>query len=48
MGKIYALSDIHGCLSPLKEALTLITLKPEDRVILLLLINSYKITIIST
>lgn len=35
MGKIYALSDIHGCLSPLKEALTLITLKPEDRVIFL-------------
>ena len=34
--KIYAISDIHGCLSPLKESLSLIDLQPEDRVIFLL------------
>lgn len=35
MAKIYCMSDIHGCLSPLKESLSLIDLQPEDRVIFL-------------
>ncbi|MGO5334636.1 hypothetical protein ACTQZM_09160 [Enterococcus cecorum] len=30
MAKIYCMSDIHGCLSPLKESLSLIDLQPED------------------
>lgn len=35
MAKIYCMSDIHGCLSPLKESLSLIDLQSEDRVIFL-------------
>ncbi|OJG23754.1 hypothetical protein RR47_GL000469 [Enterococcus columbae DSM 7374 = ATCC 51263] len=35
MAKIYALSDIHGCLAPLKEALSQIRLQAEDQVLFL-------------
>lgn len=35
MAKIYALSDIHGCLAALKQSLDLIDLKKEDQILFL-------------